>query len=367
MKVIFLITGLFYGGAETQLVCLATQLKARGWDVVVVSMLPPRAYVEELEKAGIPVYSLNMCRGIPDPRAVFRLARIIRKLRPHILHSHMIHSNILARIVRPLAPVPVLICTAHNIDERGGKVSGRWRILAYRFTDFLCDLTTQVSQAGFERYLQVGAVPGYKIRYIPNGIDTERFRPNPEVRTHLRKNFGFGDNFIWIAVGRFDPQKDYSNMLQAFAQVIKENSKTCLLIAGDGPLHPEMESLAKGLRIDANVKFLGIRQNVPELLNASDAYVMSSAWEGFGNVLVEAMACGCPVVSTDCPSGPAEILEGGKWGKLVPVGDVDGLADSILATLEGNNKFDVVKRAIDFNLTNAVESYLNIMFENEEN
>jgi len=118
-KVIFLITGLAYGGAETQLVQLARGIKARGWVVRVVSMLPPRAHVADLEELGIPVETLGMRRGVPDPRALLRLARILRRERPQVLHSHMVHANLLARLVRPLAWVPALVCTAHSIDEGG--------------------------------------------------------------------------------------------------------------------------------------------------------------------------------------------------------------------------------------------------------
>ncbi len=328
-KAVFLVTGLAYGGAETQLVRLAIRFKARGWDVIVVAMLPPKAYVEELEKVGIPVHSLNIRRRIPDPRAIFRFARIIRKFKPHILHSHMVHANILARVVRPLAPVPVLICTAHSIDERGKKGVGKWRIFAYRFTDFLCDLTTQVSQTGLKRYVQIKAVPKYKIRYIPNGVDTERFRPDPEARECLRKELGVDDDFVWIAVGRFDPPKDYPKMLQAFAQVWKEKPKVRLFIVGDGPLRPEMEILAKKLGIDSQVKFLGIRKDVPDLLNAADAYVMSSAWEGMPMVLLEAASTGLPIVATDV-GGNSEIVVHGKTGFLVPPRDPNALAKAML-------------------------------------
>ncbi|UZQ83663.1 glycosyltransferase [Thermoanaerobacter sp. RKWS2] len=99
-KVTFLITGLNYGGAETQLVHLAVRLKKRGWDVQVISMISPVAYVEELKREGIPVYSLRMRRGVPDIRGLFRLVKILRRERPQILHCHMVHANLLGRISR---------------------------------------------------------------------------------------------------------------------------------------------------------------------------------------------------------------------------------------------------------------------------
>jgi hypothetical protein len=160
LRIMHVTTGLSYGGAETQLKNLALRLKQRKWSLSVVSMLPPRAYVEELEAAGICVYNLRMRRKVPDPRAVLRLAAIMRRERPLLIHSHMIHANLLARMTRLFVKVPVLICTAHSITE-----GGRPRELAYRLTDSLADITTQVSEAGKQRYIQVGAVPPSKIVY----------------------------------------------------------------------------------------------------------------------------------------------------------------------------------------------------------
>jgi glycosyltransferase involved in cell wall biosynthesis len=289
--------------------------------------MPPKAYVEDLEAAGIPVFSLSIQRKLPDPRPVLRLARIIRKGRPDIVHSHMVHANLLARIVRPLAPFPVLICSARNIDE-----GGRLREFLYRLTDPLCDLTTQVSQAGLERYVRVGAVPRHKIRYIPNGVDTERFKPNPEGRLKVRRELGV-NGFVWLAVGRFDPQKDYPNMLQAFARVVRERSDTTLLIAGDGPLRKAMESMALDLGISEYVRFLGIRRDVPQLMNAADAYVMSSSWEGMPNVLLEASATGLPIVATNV-GGNREVVLDGITGFLVPPRNPEALAEAVLRMMD---------------------------------
>lgn len=324
MKVIFVITGLGLGGAETQLVRLSTQLQTRGWDVQVVSMTPLKAYVEELRAVGIPVYCLEMRRGVPDPRAIFRLARILRREQPEVVHSFMVHANLLARVTRLLATVPVLICSAHSIDE-----GGRWRERLYRLTDPLCDLTTQVSQAGMKRYIEVGAAPADKIRFMPNGVDTSIFRPAPEARETARGQLGVGNSFVWLAVGRFEPPKDYPNLLRAFAEVIRQRSDASLLVVGDGPLQPAMQNLASELGIADHVEFLGIRRDVPQLMNAADAYVMSSAWEGMPNVLLEAAACALPIVATDV-GGNREVAVDGETGFLVPPQDHCALADAML-------------------------------------
>jgi glycosyltransferase involved in cell wall biosynthesis len=325
--------------------------------------MPPKAYVEDLEAAGIPVFSLGIRRKLPDPRPVLRLARIIRKWRPDIVHSHMVHANLLARIVRFLAPIPVLICSARSIDE-----GGRFREILYRLTDSLCDLTTQVSHAGLERYVRVGAVPRHKIRYIPNGVDTERFKPNLEDRLKFRKELGV-EGFVWLAVGRFDPPKDYPSMLQAFARVVHKHSNTILLIAGDGPLRKTMENLARELGIEKRTKFLGIRRDIPQLMNAADAYVMSSSWEGMPNVLLEASATGLPIVATDV-GGNREIVLDGVTGFLVPPRNPEALARAMLRIMDlsDEERKEMGKRArkhieVKFNLDRVVDLWEILYYE----
>jgi len=363
LQILFLLTSLAYGGAETQVVRLAIRLKLRGWEVAVASLMPPKAYVEDLEAAGIPVFSLNIRRKLPDPRPVLRLARIIRKWQPDVVHSHMVHANLLARIVRFLAPIPVLICSARSIDE-----GGRFREVLYRLTDPLCDLTTQVSQAGLERYVRMGAVPRHKIRYIPNGVDTERFKPNLEDRLKFRKELGV-DGFVWLAVGRFDPPKDYPTMLQAFARVVHKHSNTILLIAGDGPLRKTMENLARELGIEKRTKFLGIRRDIPQLMNAADAYVMSSSWEGMPNVLLEASATGLPIVATDV-GGNREIVLDGVTGFLVPPRNPEALARTMLRIMDlsDEERKEMGKRArkhieVKFNLDRVVDLWEILYYE----
>lgn len=324
---IFLTTGLAYGGAETQLVNLATRLKKRGWDVRVVSMLPPQAFTEELAAAGIPLATLNMRRGVPDPRAVFRLVRILRQWRPHIVHSHMVHANLLARVARIFYSVPVVISTAHNLKE-----GGRWREIAYRLTDFLADLTTNVSRAAVNRYIQVGAVPKNKIIFIPNGIDTNRFRFRQSDRLRLKDKLQLANKFVWLAVGRFEEAKDYPNLLRAFKIVVSEHVGVTLLIAGKGSLFENIKDMANTLGLEKNVKFLGVRDDIPELMSAADAYVMSSAWEGLPMVLLEAAACELPIVATDV-GGNSEIVLHNISGYVIPPRHPEALAAAMLKVM----------------------------------
>jgi len=333
VRLMFLITDLACGGAETQAVHLALRLQSRGWEVQVVSLMPPRAYVEELDAAGIPVFSLNIRRKLPDPRPILRLAGLLKAWRPEIVHSHMVHANILARIIRPLVGFPVLVCTAHSIDEKGRRGSGRVRMFLYRLTDLFCDLTTQVSQVGLERYVRIGAVPKHKIRYIPNGIDTRVFCPDPIARSRLRKELGLAKDFVWLAVGRFEPPKDYPTLIKGFFEVAKITPVVKLLIAGDGSLRPFMERFTQDIGLNEKIRFLGIRRDIPQLMNAADAYVMSSEWEGMPMVLLEASACGLPIVATNV-GGNAEIVLDGQTGFLVPPKSPEALSQAMLRMMD---------------------------------
>ncbi|MBS3967370.1 MAG: glycosyltransferase [Truepera sp.] len=320
MKIALLTTSLMRGGAEIQVFLLARTLKRRGHEVQVISMVAPEAFEPELVELGIPLHSLNMRPGAPDPRALWRLTAILRAWRPEILHSHMIHANLLGRLVRLIVRVPVQISTAHNIDE-----GGRWRERAYRLTDPLATITTNVSQAAVDRYVQVGAVPAAKIRYLPNGLELTPFMSVSASRQSLRQALGLTEQFVWLAVGRLDVQKDYPTMLRALAATLPGYPQTRLLIVSEGPLRADLEALSAQLSLAEQVTFLGARNDVPALMQAADAYLMSSAWEGLPMVLLEAAASSLPIVATDV-GGNREIVLDGKSGWLVPPSDPVALA-----------------------------------------
>ena len=328
MKCLHVITGLTYGGGETQLVRITTQLKLRGWDVRVVSITPPKAYVDELESAGIPVTTLNITRKIPSTK-LLRLAQLIRNWQPDVVHSHMVHANILTRLTRLVAKIPVLICTAQNIIEKGQRGSLKLRELFYRITDPLCDITTQVSKAGLKRYIEIKAVPPHKMRYIPNAVDTTKFYPDKTYRSNLRKELELDNYFIWLSVGRLVEAKDYPSLFHAFQKVLRKNRNTRLIIVGDGPLYSTLRNLAIKLEIDQYVLFMGIRDDVPRLMNAADAFVMSSEWEGMPLVLQEAASCALPIVATDV-GGNSEVVIDQETGFLVPPKNPEALAQAML-------------------------------------
>jgi len=202
----------------------------------------------------------------------------------------------------------------------------RWREWAYRLTDRLATLTTAISEAAVDRYLQVGAVPQKRLRFLPNGVDLQRFHPDQNSRAAKRAELLLGDDFTWLAVGRFVQAKNYDLMLRAFASARSPNAR--LIIAGDGPLRPQVEELAIHLGVSGQVKFLGARSDVMQLMNAADAYLMSSDWEGMPMVLLEASATGLPIVATRV-GGNAEVVQHGRTGLLVAPQQEDTLAEAM--------------------------------------
>lgn len=323
MNILQFINSLNYGGAETHLVRLCRSLRAHGHQVTVISMCTPEAFVSDLEALGVPVHSLDMRPGLPDPRAILKLARLVRRIRPDVVHSHIIHANILARVTRLLAPMPRLICTAHNTHE-GGRMLER----LLRLTDGLCDLGTQVSAAGAARYIAAGIAPADKMLHVGNGLDLSAIQPDDRAQT--RQALAVGDTFVWLAVGRLEEAKDWPNMIRAFERlpVAQDGSASQLLIVGDGKLKADIHALAAASPAAGRIRFLGLRDDVPALMRAADGYVMSSAWEGLPMVLLEAGAAGLPAVATDV-GGNAEVVLAGRTGLLAPAQNAAALAQAM--------------------------------------
>jgi glycosyltransferase involved in cell wall biosynthesis len=317
------------GGADSLLLSAAQELRARGHEVLIVSLTPLGPMGLQARNAGIATESLEMQRGVPDPRGLVRLIRLVRAWGPDVLHSHMVHANLMARGLRLFVPIPALVSTIHNIYE-GGPV---W-MAAYRLTNRLVDQMTIISQAAADRFVRDRIVPRALLRVVPNGVDLDQFRNMPAgARESVRGSLGLGREFVWLAVGRFEIQKDYPIMLRAFARVHERVSRAVLLLVGRGSLQGETEALARELGLGASVWFLGVRDDIPELLNAADGYVMSSAWEGMPMVLLEATAAGLPIVATRV-GGNQEVVCDGESGFLVPPRDADALALAMLRLME---------------------------------
>ncbi len=324
LRIAYVITSTGIGGAERQVYELASTFRARGWGVGVVSMLPMHESFQPLGAAGVRLASLGMSRGIADPRAVIRLARLLRGWDPHVVHGHMVHANLLTRLTRPVAPSTVVISTMHNQDE-----GRQWRYYAYRLTDRLADVTTTVSQIAVDEAASRGAAPRERLLLVPNGIRSEQYRPDLSLREAVRSALGLGDRFVWLSVGRLAAAKRHADLLAAMQAVRITAPDVHLLIAGDGPLRAPLEDEIQRSSLAANVSLLGLRGDVPALMQAADGFVLSSAWEGLPMVLLEAAASSLPIVATDV-GGSGEAVLDGETGFLTPARQPSKLAEAML-------------------------------------
>jgi glycosyltransferase involved in cell wall biosynthesis len=309
-RLLVLTTSMARGGAERQVVDLATELRARGWIVAVLSMIRPSDYVDELAASDVEVADLGMTRGRPTVAALLRYRSFVRLWRPDIVHSHMVHANLLARIGRVFAPRIPVVCTVHTVME-----GRRWRAIAYRLTDPLASATTAVSRAAAERSVRNSAVPSGRITVIPNGFAFSRAHVANGVADVFRRELGMDDNFLWVTVGRLVSEKGHVMLIRAFEAVHRARPNARLAIAGDGPERPVLDRLVTELGLGGSAFVLGERRDVAAILAAANAFVMSSHWEGLPMVLLEAAAQALPIVCTDV-GGCSEVVRPELGGVL---------------------------------------------------
>lgn len=336
MRIVFLIRSLHYGGAERQLVALAKGLKERGHSVLVAVFYPGGPLEKDLEDSGVPVNILDKHGRWDVFPFLWRLISLVRYEKPDILLGYLPVPNLLTVLLKPLLPRIKMVwgVRASNVDlsRYDWLVRVVFRIECF-FSRF-ADLIIVNSRAGQEYHLKHG-FPESKMVVVPNGIDTERFVPDPEARHRVRKEWGITDNEKLIGiVARLDPMKDYPTFLKAASLLAKERDDVRFVCVGDGPepYKSELKRLAQALKLEDKLIWAGSRDDMPAVYNALDIASSSSSYgEGFPNVVGEAMACGVPCVVTDVGDS-AWII--GDTGLAVGPKDPVALAKSISKMLK---------------------------------
>ena len=345
------------GGAERVMLCLANGFAARGFKVDLVLAQAEGPYFNDLSEE-VRVVDLHVSRVL---LSLFKLAGYIRKEKPVTLLSALNHANVIAILACRLANAGTrLLVSEHNTltsATRNFSVR-RERLLPYlmRWLYPYADVVSAVSIGVANDLVKAIGIPRECIRVNYNPIYSESLLEKAQEQIN-EPWFAPEMPPVFLAAGRLTEAKGFEILIKAFAKIRKQRHVR-LMILGEGAERYKLQSLIDELELNEDVLLAGFKSNPVAYMNRASVFVLSSRWEGFGNVLVEAMACGTPVISTDCPSGPAEILENGKWGRLVPVGDVDALAEAMAATLDEVDHPDVAKRARDFSVDTAVDQYL---------
>lgn len=318
IRVCHLITGLGVGGAEHSLLQVCKGLARLGYHQKVLVMIPPGTVAVELERAGITVESLLMQRGRPALGGLLRLIRAIRRFQPHVLQTWMYHSDIAGVLARPFLPGVQL---AWNLRNSKMAPDPEYLVRCLAVVSHIPDVVVANSEAGWSDHLRMGYRPRRAV-CIPNGVDLERFRPNPRRRTDLRTALGIPvEGPVIGLIARYHPQKDHANFLDAAWLLRQRHPLARFVLAGFG-CEAGREPLATMIRqrdLDASVILLGLRSDLPDVYPALDLVSLSSAFgEGTPNVLLEALACGIPCVATDVGDSRQVI---GDCGRVVPARD----------------------------------------------
>jgi glycosyltransferase involved in cell wall biosynthesis len=296
-------------------------------------------------------------------KAVLPLSRYLQQNRPFALVSHLNHANVAAILARELSRTKTrLVLVEHNnlsasksklIRSHFVKPFMQW---LYPRSDAIVGVSLGVAHT-LEKQLDL---PKGRVITIYNPvIDRELLSQSQKPIDHpwFQKNFPP----VFLAVGRLTEQKDFVTLIKAFA-LFRKQLMARLLILGEGESRSELEATINALGIAEDVSLPGFVSNPYAYMTNASAFILSSRWEGLPTVLIEAMACGCPVISTDCPSGPEEILEAGKYGHLIPIGDAVALSEAMLKILEHPvNQNLTVQKALQFSVDRSVSQYLEIL------
>lgn len=336
-KVAFLIPDFGGGGAEPMIIRLANEFAARGHIVDLVTFWtsgPNRSEVSE----NVNLIDLGVGRVLLAPLAI---RRYLRRSRPDVAISALFHTNIFtlaARLSLPFSTTRVIVSERNmlSIHVKHSKRRSRslFKLLAWLLYR-TADRVVGISEGVAADIQEIAALPDHKVCAIQNPTVTPAVIKAAEAAARDPDRTALDGQTI-VTVGRLEPQKDHETLLHAFSQLLKTRPAH-LVVIGEGSLRSHLSDVARQLGIQDRVHFPGYIQNPFPLMQSADLFVLSSIYEGFGNVLVEALLCGLQVVSTDCPSGPREILNGGEFGALVPPGDADELAAAMADALSSSN------------------------------
>ncbi len=328
-RILMMIDSLKIGGAEVLLKDLARGLTEASYDVAV-AYSTPGPLIPDFEALDVSLTHLPRLARI-DPLLLRKACVVMRDYQPHILHTHLFKSDLHGRLAGALCRVPVIISTLHNEDAWAqNKIFGRIYGATARHADHLI----AVSEAVRQYHIRYSCICPDSITTIPNGVDTEKFAPDPAARAALRAELRIPLDVPLVGiVGRLLPQKDHGTFLAAAQGIYAIFPKARFLIVGDGALREALEVKARQLGLGDAVMFSGIRRDIPRVMAALDVLVFSSLWEGLPVALLEGMAAALPVVSTAVGGVPGVMIDG-ETGLLVPPSSPEALAAACVKVLQ---------------------------------
>ena len=348
------------GGAERVMVNLARGFVEQGVRVDLVLARAEGPYLSQVSP-NVRIVDLRAPRVLASLPG---LVRYLRSERPAAMLSGLDHANVVALWARWLAGVPVrTVVSVHSTPSRAvahaKSLRARIMPLWVRFFYPWADAIVAVSKGVADDLVRLTRLPKEKVRVIYNPVVTPELYWKADERLD-HPWFAAGEPPVILSVGRLTEAKDFPTLIRAFALVHKERLAR-LMILGEGEERPKLEMLVRELGLESDVALPGFVENPYKYMKRAAVFVLSSRWEGLPTVLIEALALGTPVVSTNCPSGPSEVLEGGRLGRLVQVGSEDLLAKAIAETLVNPVRVSEIAIKIKFGIETATDRYLSLM------
>ncbi len=325
IRIAFCITELDPGGAERALTQLVLNLNRDDWEPYVICLGPRAHLVQVLESAKVPVLCLNANGLLSLPRVLWQLTQHLRRIRPAILQTFLFHANLVGRIAARLAGVKTVVSGLRVAEHQL-----KWHGLFDRWTNWLVATNVCVSKGVADFSAEVVGLNPAKLVVIPNGVDADLFaQATPADMTSFEIPAG---SRVLISIGRLERQKGFDVLLDAVASLNPLPDDVYFVIVGDGPDSDNLRKQAERCHLTNRIRFPGRRDDVPNLLAASTALILSSRWEGMPNVVLEAMAAGLPVITTRV-EGISELIHDGVNGLIVAPDQPGELATAILRML----------------------------------
>jgi glycosyltransferase involved in cell wall biosynthesis len=363
--ILFISATLGGGGAERALVNIINHLDRNKFSPNLVLFRRTGEFLDEIAK-DVPIYELQSS----DSRFLLRNFTRIRKLsqlflsiKPRLVMSLQWHVNIISLLaIKPVSNKVSIIINHQNTPSMASITDNRRKKLwpAMKWVYRWADRVVIISRGIAHELQQNASVNADKLVLIPNPISLDRIYDLSKEKVHLN---GLA-SIIAISVGRLVPQKNYPLLIKAIALVLVKH-KIELFILGQGPEEERINQLAQELGIRDHIHLLGFKSNPYAYMKKADLFIISSLYEGFGNVIIEAMSLGLPVISTDCPYGPAEILGDSEYGKLVTLNDANALAQAIIEFIDHpvrRQHYSKLgkKRAQEYDVINIIPKYENL-------
>ncbi|MDK2970771.1 MAG: hypothetical protein PWP23_526 [Candidatus Sumerlaeota bacterium] len=329
MKIVRVINELRKGGVQIRLSWVACELARRGHDVTIVCIESEGMNAPMVREAGVKVVHLPV-HHYDDLGGIWRLAKFLRAEKPDVVHSHLFRQNTPATTAAVLARVPAIFGQIHSLRTYRRKTWKRIDRVLCRFRASMLAVSQAV--AGDIRESLEPWAPS-NIRVLYNGIEIAKFQgfDHDACRRRLLDEFGWPDDaVVFLHVGRLTKLKNQKVMMTAFRQVVDRLPNARLLMAGGGELREDLEKRHAELELGDRCIMADDRHDIPELLNGADVFLLPSLVEGFSNALLEAMAAGLPIISSDA-GGNKEIVRNGRNGFTCHSSDLDGLAANCIA------------------------------------